>query len=400
MTETQTTLLKLLSKALFHQSVEVPDINWSDLRREATNHAVLLIAYDALDKSNLPAGEGKQWQDCAFAMLSNNMRVIYSHRLLHDWLTSEEIPYVILKGCSSAFYYPQPLYRSMGDIDFLVPKEQLERASNVLINQGLKQWKTNHPAHIVYSAQGMDYEMHFDLAGMPTGNAGVLISKYLEDIFSKASIQLIGSEECVLPSAFHHGLIILLHTIHHMTGEGVGLRHVCDWAVFENLFSDAEFRDMFEEKLKAVGLWRFAQILTKISIKYLGADEKEWASSDEHLADMLMEDILAGGNFGRKDHIRSMQTMLISDRGKDGIGNRGMVAQFIRSINEIVTLKWPRAKNNKLLLIVGVLFFGTRRLVREMLGKREQTKMKELVTGAANRRLLYQNLQLYVRETP
>ena len=55
-----------------------------------------------------------------------------------------------------------------------------------------------------------------------------------------------------MPSHFHHGLNLLLHTNQHLLGEGLGLRHLCDWAVFAAGFSDEEFRELFEEKLKAV----------------------------------------------------------------------------------------------------------------------------------------------------
>ena len=131
--------------------------------------------------------------------------------------------------------------------------------------------------------------------------------EYTADIFEKAQKKRVGDGEAVLPSQFHHGLIFLLHTCHHLTGEGVGLRHLCDWAVFENSLSDRKFRELFEEKLKKLGLWCFAQILTRCSIKYLGAEEREWAVADEVVVDSLMEDILTGRNFGKKDKNRSIQ---------------------------------------------------------------------------------------------
>lgn len=62
---------------------------------------------------------------------------------------------------------------------------------------------------------------------------------------------------------------------------------------------------MFEKPLKELGLWRFAQVLTRISINYLGAGEREWAGGEpEPVDDQLMEDIVSGGNFGFKDDSR------------------------------------------------------------------------------------------------
>ena len=398
MTDCQATLLSLLSKALFNRTAIISEAKWHELLHEAKYQSVQLLVYEALDQSMMPKEDGKLWNDYAMASIASNIRINHNHSSLHEWLSAAGIPYVILKGCASASYYPVPDYRAMGDVDFLVPIEDLKRAGKVLEAHGLKPWEEEHISHIVYRAAGMHYEMHFDLAGTPNGEAGKLMQEYMADVFEKASIHPVGSGEAVLPSPFHHGLILLLHTCHHMTGEGIGLRHLCDWAAFEDNFSDKEFQVLYEEKLKAIGLWKFAQVLTRVSIKYLGAEDRKWAICDDQLADALMEDILAGGNFGQKDHNRSVQTMLISDRGKDGIGRSNMLSQFIQSTNKIIYQHWPHAKKNKLLLSFGWLYFGARRIIRELTGKRRKTDLKQTVSGATNRRNLYQQLRLYEEE--
>ncbi len=239
--------------------------------------------------------------------------------------------------------------------------------------------------------------MHFNLAGTPYGEAGSLINEYTKDIFEKAALCRFGNTEAVLPSKFHHGLILLLHTCHHMTGEGVGLRHLCDWAVFENSLSDSEFRSIIEEKLKEVGLWRFAQILTRVSIKYLGADEREWASCDEAVVDRLMEDILSGGNFGKKDISRAVQVNYISDRGKDGVKS-SMFRHLVVTMNKGIYRKWKKAESYKILIPVGWVYFGCKHLLRDFLGNKK-TDMVRSMKGIAERRALYQQFHLYERET-
>ena len=396
MKDYQCYLLQILSKALFGRKVELHNQNWLEILKEAKSQAVVQLVDSVIDKSILSPEEAKQWKLASSVDIANNIRVSYNHSQLHEWLTG--IPYVILKGAASASYYPTPTYRSMGDVDFMVRAEDLERAGKILEEHGLKPWDQNHISHIVYRGPRMHYEMHFNLAGTPNGVAGDLVKGYTKDIFEKAQEKTVGTGTTMLPSPFHHGLILLLHTCHHLTGEGVGLRHLCDWTVFENSFSEEGFREMFEEKLKRAGLWRFAQILTRTAIKYLGAEERAWAAADEELVDALMEDILTGGNFGNKDNNRSVQSMLISNRGKDGVGRTSMVEQLLKSSNQIVYQKWPAARKNKLLLPIGWVFFGARRLIRELTGKREKTNVKRLVSGAEERRNLYTQLHLYEAE--
>lgn len=396
MLDFQSTILQLLSKALFGRKVVISRQDWIKVLGEAKNQAVVQLVDSAIDKSLLSPEEAKAWKRVTIAGIGNNIRVNHNHSQLHEWMTG--IPYVILKGAASASYYPVPTYRSMGDVDFMVKAEDLDKTGKVLEEHGLKPWDEEHISHIVYRGPGMHYEMHFNLAGMPKGTAGDLVKEYTKDIFEKAQEVTVDTGKAMLPSPFHHGLILLLHTCHHLTGEGIGLRHLCDWAVFENSFSERDFLELFEKKLKKIGLWRFAQILTRASIKYLGADDKTWAIVDEQLVDALMEDILTGGNFGRKDDSRSIQTMLISDRGKDGVGKVSMSGQFRKSVNDLIYLKWPSARKYKLLLPIGWVFFGVRRLIREITGKRKKTNIAKLVDGAGQRRELYRQFQLYETE--
>ena len=398
MTEAHRALLSLLANNLFSRPVSPvlfqESVDWQKVFIESKSQAVTRIAYQAVKDLPLAADLLKKWNETSTSVLANNIRVLHSHAITHEMMAGNGIPYVILKGFSSAFYYPVPMDRGMGDVDFLVPIEYLDRAGEVLVEEGFTPWNEGHISHIVYRKQQKHLEMHFNVAGIPEGEKGALVRSYLEDVFDKAEQHVIDSREMVLPSPFHHGMILLLHTCHHMTGEGIGLRHLCDWAVFENHFSDEEFSTIFEEKLKAIGLWRFAQVLTRVSIKYLGADDKSWAEADGDTVDAIMEDILSGGNFGRKDPSRSDQTMFISSRGKNGVGQTGMVQQLIKSVNNTIFVQWPKSKKYKILLPFGWVYFGCRRTYKVLTGNRKMN-LKRIVGGASQRREIYMRLKLF-----
>ena len=404
MTNEQHDLLNALSIALFNNQIETAEFAPVLLINEAAEQAVeglilnLQISKIESDHSAMNNSSAPKCMDLFYQTISNNTRIFYNHSLLHDWMTEADIPYIILKGCASASYYPNPLLRCMGDVDFLVPTDYLSAAGQVLKEHGLKPWAQEHISHIVYRDIGMQFEMHFNVAGMPDGMAGSILSSYFSDIFEKAELKIVDDNQMILPSDFHHGLILLLHTCHHLTGEGIGLRHLCDWAVFENKFSNKEFRMMYEDKLKAVGLWHFAQILTQISIKYLGAEIREWAGTPEIVADRIMEDILSSGNFGRKDENRSQQTMLISDRGKNGVGQYGMIGQFVNSVNNIINLKLPSSRKHGFLLALGWFYYGSRYGIKILLRKRKTIFKRDVVNGARQRRELYKELKLYETE--
>ncbi len=392
-------LLSLVSHSLFNREAILPDkVEWGAVIKEADEQAVLPVAlYSYVNIRSLereyPALKSKM-----AGALSNNVRVSYHHAKLSELMEANGIQYVILKGCASARYYPEPLCRAMGDVDFLVSPKDLTYAGQILEKEGFKQCKEKHLCHIIYKSSEAHLEMHFEPSGVPEGKAGDRVRAYLGDVFQTSVKAEVGGAEMRVPDDFHHGLILLLHTCHHLTGEGVGLRHICDWAVFANSLSDDRFCELFEEKLKAVGLWRFAQLLTQLSVKYLGMPAKEWAMRevDEGLLRSMICDIFEGGNFGAKDSQRMNEAKIISNRGKNGVDDSlPMGKQLFLNMNNIVYLKWSAAKRYKILLPFGWIFFGTRHLFRIAVGKRASVNIKKTVEGAKERRELYKQFHLY-----
>ena len=48
----------------------------------------------------------------------HNLQVAWQHLLVDRLMEKGRIPYVILKGSASGVYYPSPMDRIMGDVDF------------------------------------------------------------------------------------------------------------------------------------------------------------------------------------------------------------------------------------------------------------------------------------------
>ena len=403
MKKSQEVLLKLLANELFQCNNKIEDLSeseWRDVIKESCDQAVTIISYNAAVKACLPDSINQLWADVVDNYVAKNMMAEYDHIVLHEWMTEANIPYVILKGSSSAYYYPNALERTMGDVDFLVKKEDIARGEEILRNQGLKLLEVDHICHIVYRNGDHHYEMHFDLSGVPNGKPGELVHEYIKDIFDKSFVYSSDNGEMVIPSKFHHGLIILLHTSHHLTGEGVGLRHLCDWAVFLESCSNDEFKELFEDKFKAIGMWKFASVLSKICIIHLGCTPKECLENvDEEITESLIEDILFGGNFGKKDsENRHLEARLISDRGKSGMNKKSMVGYFIGSVNESIRNHWPITRKIPIIIPFGWIFFGCQRVIKVVFGKGRFANVKSTIGEAGKRKELYSKLGIFETE--
>ena len=396
--QTEKILLDLVANALFHAGKEIPDsVDWQAVYEESKRQTVTALAYQGAELAGKnPDRLCKEWKESVIAAFVHGIQVAAEHHQVDEMMGNAGIPYVILKGCASAFYYPDPSKRLMGDVDFLVKESDLEQAGEILRQEGFVPWEEDHICHVVYRKDVTHLEMHFEPSGMPHGEAGALTRSYLQDVMEKAEEVLFEGEKIKIPAPFHHGLILLLHTVHHMLGEGIGLRHLCDWAVFSASFSDGEFREIFEPRLKEIGLWKFACILSQTAEQWLGCPHRGWTGKKNiRLTEQMIEDIFTGGNFGQKKEGRVYETYLISSRGKDGVGNTSMLRQLGISMNEMVATHWPKARRNKFLLLPGWIYFGGRYMIRICRGKRQPLHVSESFRAAGERRKIYREFGLY-----
>lgn len=386
MTTDNQLLLDILSNALFDRELSLDDnYDFSEVFREALNQSVLPLVFDVVAKKS-DVSAYSEWKQRSQFSCMNNMRIEYEHVALDQVLG--DIPYVILKGNVSASYYPKLSLRMMGDVDFLVHEEDVARARKVLTAAGYIAEEDNGGIHIAFAkltpTGGVSIEMHRRVNGIPSTDVGETIKGYLADIWDTSSQVKMSNGSYVSPDAFHHGLVMLLHTASHLTAEGIGLRHLCDWAVFVEKFSNEEFCDMFETKLNACGLWKFAQVLSNCSVKYLGCTYKAWMeTTDEELLEGLIEDILEAGNFGHKDEDRSRQIKYISNRGEGTVDSKSGLKQVIS------TIKVKAEQENKTQVGVVVDYIG-----KVLKGERKLDSDKT-IKRADERKKTYSEFELY-----
>lgn len=98
----QSTILQLLSKAIFDGSKSKPKQDWTAILTEAKNQAVVQLVDSVLDKSLLSYEDAKAWKQAASQDIANNIRIGHNHSLLHQWMSASDILYVIIKGATSA----------------------------------------------------------------------------------------------------------------------------------------------------------------------------------------------------------------------------------------------------------------------------------------------------------
>ena len=392
----------MLGKKLFQRQISpYGEADGQLLLTEAMQQTVFPLVYSEL-VALLPREEQPGARELYFSSVAMSIENARSHGHLHELLSENGIPYVIIKGMAAAAYYPVPFQRTMGDVDFLVAREDLARTKELLWANGYTTHKGDRSrAHIAFYKEKETLEMHWEPNGVPEGREGDICRQYLADIVERAHLHTTSSGSFLVPSAFHHGLILLLHTATHMIDTGIGLRHICDWAVFAGSLSDAKFRELFEERLKNVGLWRFAQLLTQLSIRYLGCPKRSWAMEDvqKPLLSAMMEDIFNSGNFGQKDKERINEAKLMTSKETQTVTGGSLSGHLLRSLNEKAEMEMPllRKPKARLLLPVGWACVGLRHLYLVWRGKKPRIHVRKMVRGARKRSQIYKEFYLFKR---
>ena len=315
-----------------------------------------------------------------YKTLSSNIRVINSHAELTRVLAG--IPFTTFKGYASAFYYPVPINRPMGDVDFIVAPEYYPAAVERLEGAGWEKLGFDHERHESFRKNKIEFELHTEIKGIPNGADGIVsdsetaeekVRTLLADLIETARAVQIQQGTVIIPDDFHHGLIMLLHVAGHMLNDGgVGLRHICDWAVYCHRVDVERFR----QQLESVGLWTFACQLTALCSKYLGLPEMDWVGEqDDGFLEALMEDVLAAGNFGTKE-----------------AGRRTALEVKKTSFAEITKKRYPQASGIRLPLYMLINVFRYGRLLAT--GKRRAIKPSTFI-GAKGRDELYSRFRLF-----
>lgn len=393
LTESQNILCGLCANVLFEKNISIPEnFDFNKLFDEAKHQTVFPIACVGLKKENT--------EKSFYSYVAKNIQVNYNHIEIADLLSANNIKYVFIKGVASASYYKEPTLRMMGDVDILINRCNIEKVHALLQTLG---YNTNEDifkenGHIGYKREISGIlsicEVHFVIIGIPDSLADVF-ERYIGNILDNTKEITVANGRCLVPNDFHHGVVLLLHTANHLTNEGVGLRHLCDWAVFANSFSNDDFVNLFEAPLKEMGLWRFTQLLTLCCVKYLGCDKKEWAGEqDDLLLDSMIADILMGGNFGYKDKDRYGQIKYISDREAHKVSDRSVFSQLLSSINAKAKTEYSFSKNCKMLLPIAWILVIFNYFVLVLTRKRKLDNIKT-INSAKYRQSLYSEFKLF-----
>lgn len=376
--QSQQVLLNAIKVSLFDLPLSYPDdTDWDAVIREAKAQAVMGLISPVIPMHDESSDQGK----------ANYMRLLHEQDRLLKLLDEYNIPCVILKGCAAAIYYPKPYLRSMGDVDFLVPRNHFHDAMKLMESNGFvySHGKSDdgelgfNSRHIGYYKNGIEFELHHHFS-----SEGFDMDDILEKAIAKREYrELNGYSFPILPE-IENGLVLLGHIHQHLKEDELGLRQIIDWEMYYNsVLYNERGRLEFAPIAKKAGLFELSVNVTKMCEKYLGLSTliKQCDYGKEDVVDTLLESILNSGNFGRK------QPPLSEHSGKrirtvtQEIKNKGLFSYF--QDNGLET--WKLCKKYPVLKPLAFIYGFLRFCVRGIIGIVKSGRFKEQLRYVRNK---------------
>ena len=264
------TFFKLIRLGLGNDSVGCvgggSDIDWNALEALATQHGLLAIVVDAIEK--LPC-EQKPPKQVLLQWIGEVLQG-YEYRYELSFYNSHGYKMMVLKGYACSLDWPKPEHRPCGDIDIWQFGRQKD-ADAALAKEKDVDVDNSHQHHTVFYWRDFMVENHYDFINVHHHKSNAAFEKILKELAQDDSLFVdVYGEKVYLPSPNLHALFLLKHMMMHFAAEGIKLRQLLDWAFFVKAHGKDVNWPWLEGVLDDFGMRRPYDIFNAICVEELG----------------------------------------------------------------------------------------------------------------------------------
>lgn len=269
---------------------QMTEDNLTRLYKLAVSHDIENIIADVLLKEKI-LKDGKIadiYRNSLLMSVFRYQQLNYEYIRVCNLFEENKIEYIPLKGSVMRKYYPEPWLRTSCDIDILVKEDDLEHASELLINE-LKYSKARLGPHDVsfHSESDVSLELHYVLIENRAKRRWN--PDYLEHVW-ECSSAADGRKYMMEMSDEIFYLYHIAHMAKHFEGGGCGIRSFIDlWILDNKLEYDIQKRNKLLEKSGLVLFSNAVRRLTRIWF---------YGESYDDLSNRIEDYILHSGVYG------------------------------------------------------------------------------------------------------
>ncbi len=264
-------LIHLVRCAIHDQTPsELPDgVIFDSVYNCGVAHSIANIAWYSLDKLGaLPAAElYEKWSANKDHAIVRDMNQSFARDELTEAFEVANIPVTEVQGTKLKALYPRPEYRTMSDIDFIIPRKYLSEAERILTELGYSCRNTTGVEVDGFRRPNMIVEVHTEFFPKDSEYHGIMGDPF--DFTDYDEMLYVYS---------------ILHTAKHYFREGCGIRRVLDVYLLNIHLPDIRKRAGVIDILAKAGVSEFAEDMSVLARCWFGDVPKE---PPERLGEMI-----------------------------------------------------------------------------------------------------------------
>lgn len=294
---------------------------WKTLYLLSQRQSLSGALYVTAAGSDVPPAVAARLSQDAAKTLSRSQEQVLALEEIQAALSAANVPHLIFKGAVIRAYYPDPLFRSMGDIDMAVPFEYRDAAYEAMAAIGFVCAEKTEEVW-TYRRFQTSVEMH---TVVKTFHAEKQETEEYTDLFEN-TVPVSGTT--VRWNDEKEAAHCIAHLTAHFCAGGCGLRQLMDVALLYKRCPDRALWERVLSRLRVRSVDAFARRLLWLCREWfdVAVDESLVTPLSKEHEDAMKDRLLADGTFGTDERVAF--AAMRRDRKK----RRGRVASLIRRL--------------------------------------------------------------------
>lgn len=213
---------------------------------------------------------------------------------------------LLVKGQGVAQCYERPSWRACGDVDFLLSKDNYEKAKSFLCSIASSvDDEDSYSLHLGMIIDSWSVELHGSLHSGLSKRIDKVLDEVQDDLFYGGNVRSWqnGNTQIFLPGVNCDVLFVFSHILQHFFKGGIGFRQVGDWCRLLWTYKDSLNYGLLESRIRKMGLMSEWKAFGYLAVNKLGMPEDAMPfyssrSIWKYKANRILSFILETGNFG------------------------------------------------------------------------------------------------------
>lgn len=374
MDKTTSQLLYFLSVAMETNANEIEEtgeVDWNKLFCLAGIHNVIPMIYQTISIKQLNAhinpGLVTEWRKLAVSYSVDQIRRTAEFLEIYDKFNKAGIRVLLVKGVMLRRIYPNHDYRSSGDEDIYIHRNDFSMVDSILTASGLMKEKSvikyeGIRQETIYTSikSRLIIEVHVDLFD-PERELFKMMNDLFGELFEHSISENIEGITIYTLAYSYHFLFLVLHFVKHFLAFGVGIRQVCDLVMFCNTYGEEIDYPWVWQQVKQLGYDILLLNLLDIGRRYLGLEKEKidypsWFTMEDIHGEALLEDIIKAGSFGINDSdqmkacIMTLQAVMADRNSRLEKYNKHLLLKTLFPERESIISKYAYCRKKPILI--------------------------------------------------